>query len=64
MALADWKPGRDVEIVVGTNPGTGFDRTARVLQLIWQQQHLLDVPVTVLNKPGGAGVLAWLYINQ
>jgi putative tricarboxylic transport membrane protein len=64
MALADWKPGRDVEIVVGTNPGTGFDRTARVLQSIWQQQHLLDVPVTVLNKPGGAGVLAWLYINQ
>lgn len=60
----DWKPGRDVEIVVGTNPGTGFDRTARVLQSIWQQQHLLDVPITVMNKPGGAGVLAWLYINQ
>ncbi len=63
-AQATWKPLRGVEIVVGTNPGTGFDRTARVLQAVWQQQNLFDVPVTVINKPGGSGALAWLYIDQ
>ncbi len=59
-----WKPGRNVEIVVGTNPGTGFDRTARVLQSVWKDQHVIDVPVTVLNKPGGAGVIAYHYVGQ
>lgn len=64
FAEAEWKPGRNVEIVVGTNPGTGFDRTARVLQEVWKEQHVIDAPVTVLNKPGGAGVIAYHYVNQ
>ena len=50
FAEAEWKPGRNVEIVVGTNPGTGFDRTARVLQEVWKEQHVIDAPVTVLNS--------------
>jgi putative tricarboxylic transport membrane protein len=64
FAQPAWKPGRSIEIVVGTNPGTGFDRTARVLQSVWKEEHLIDAPVTVLNKPGGAGVIAYHYIGQ
>ncbi len=63
-AEAAWKPGRNVEIIVGTNPGTGYDRTARVLQAVWKEEHIIEAPVTVLNKAGGAGVIAYHYVNQ
>ena len=59
-----WKPDRPIEIVVGTDPGSGFDRTARLLQKIWQGEHLLDEPVTVVNKAGGFGAVGWSYMNQ
>ena len=59
-----WQPERPVEIIVGTDPGSGFDRTARLLQRIWQTAHLVDQPVTVFNKPGGYGALGWTYMNQ
>ena len=60
---AAWKPERTVELIVGTDPGSGFDRTARILQKIWQTQHMLDVPVTVINKPGAGGAIGWTYMN-
>ncbi|HLH95806.1 MAG TPA: tripartite tricarboxylate transporter substrate binding protein [Xanthobacteraceae bacterium] len=59
-----WKPDRPIEIVVGTDPGSGFDRTARLLQKIWQGAHLVDEPVTVVNKAGGFGAVGWTYMNQ
>jgi len=60
---AAWQPDRPIEIIVGTNPGSGFDRTARLLQKIWQSNHLVDKPVTVVNRPGGFGALGWGYMN-
>jgi putative tricarboxylic transport membrane protein len=48
-----WKPNKPVEIVVGVSPGGGIDRMARVLQKIMQERHLVEVPVNVVNKPGG-----------
>jgi putative tricarboxylic transport membrane protein len=59
-----WKPDRPIEIIVGTDPGSGFDRTARLLQKIWQSEHLVEQPVTVVNKPGGFGAIGWVYMNQ
>lgn len=64
FAQGAWRPGRNVEIVVGTEPGTGFDRTARVLQSVWKQEQVIEVPVTVVNKPGGAGVIGYHYLDQ
>jgi putative tricarboxylic transport membrane protein len=64
LAQKAWKPDRPVEIVVGTDPGSGFDRTARLLQKIWQTTHLIEQPVTVVNKAGGFGALGWAYMNQ
>ena len=40
LAQKSWKPDRQIEIVVGTDPGNGF-RTARLLQRIWQSDHLV-----------------------
>lgn len=59
-----WKPGGNVEIVVGVGPGGGIDRTARSLQKIMQDRRLVDVPVIVTNKPGGGGTIAQAYLNQ
>ncbi|MEQ1772970.1 MAG: tripartite tricarboxylate transporter substrate binding protein [Burkholderiales bacterium] len=60
---ADWKPEKAVEIVVNTPPGNGPDRTARVMQSILQDKKHIDVPVTVSNKLGGGGVVAYSYLN-
>ena len=59
-----WKPVRNVEIVVGVGPGGGIDRTARYLQKIVQDQRLIEVTATVVNKPGGGGTIAQAYLSQ
>ncbi len=59
-----WKPARNVEIIVGVAPGGGIDRTARLIQKILQDQRLIEVTATVVNKPGGGGTLAQSYLNQ
>lgn len=63
-ASAEWRPDRNVEIVVGTAPGGGVDKTARLIQKILQEKRIADTPVTVVNKPGGGGSIGWTYLNQ
>ncbi len=59
-----WKPEKSVEIVVGTSPGGPQDRMGRMLQKILQEQRLVDVPVSVENKPGGGGAVALAALAQ
>jgi putative tricarboxylic transport membrane protein len=59
-----WKPNKPVELVVQSAPGGGTDITARLIQKIIESNRLLDVPVTVVNKPGGGGNVALAYLNQ
>lgn len=61
---ADWKPDRGVEIIVPTGPGSGVDNTARTLQAIMQQMKLVEVPLSVVNKPGGSYGVALNYLAQ
>ncbi|MFN9490328.1 MAG: tripartite tricarboxylate transporter substrate binding protein, partial [Betaproteobacteria bacterium] len=61
-AQGAWKPERNVEIIVGSSAGTGTDRTARLIQKIWQDQKALPVPVAVVNRPGGGGAVSWAYL--
>ena len=62
-AQAPWKPDRPVEIIVGTDPGSGNDRSARTLQKIWRNNKLVEVAVTVVNRPGGFGAVGWSLLN-
>lgn len=63
-AAQSWVPERAVEVVVSSAPGGSNDRIARTLQRIIQEQKLVPVPVSVLNKPGGNQTISRVYINQ
>jgi putative tricarboxylic transport membrane protein len=58
-----WKPQRTIEIVAGTPPGGGLDRSARALESAIAANGLVDVPVTVVNVGGEGGRKAWRRIE-
>ena len=59
-----WTPSKPVEMIVGVSPGGGIDRTARTMQKIMQDHRLVEVPVNVVNKPGGGSTIAQAYLNS
>ncbi len=63
-ASSDWKPTKNVELIVGTSPGSGTDLLARIIQMLWQTKGLVKTSVTVVNKPGGGLTIAASYLNQ
>lgn len=62
-ALAQTFPTRPLEIVVHTGPGAGNDRVARILAEILIHEKLVSQPVTVSNRVGGAGTVAYNYVK-
>ncbi|HEV8518041.1 MAG TPA: tripartite tricarboxylate transporter substrate binding protein [Burkholderiales bacterium] len=63
-AQPEWRPSRNVEIIVQVGPGGSSDRTARQMQRILQENRLLETTITVVNKPGGGNVIAFNYLTQ
>ena len=61
---ADWRPERNVEIIVGTAPGSNQDQTARRMQRVWQDNKLVAMPQIIANKPGAGGELGWTYFTR
>jgi putative tricarboxylic transport membrane protein len=59
-----WRPQRPIEMVVPTAPGGSIDATARLIQSVAQASRLVEVPIVVLNKGGGAGGIALNYVDQ
>jgi putative tricarboxylic transport membrane protein len=64
MLSMTWKPERAIEIVAGTPPGGGLDRSARALLRSIESNGLLDVPVSVVNVGGEGGRKAWSHIER
>ena len=60
---AQWKPDRNVEIIVGSAAGGPLDTTARLLQKLAEERNV-GVPITVVNRTGGAGAISMAYLNQ
>nr|WP_070959336.1 tripartite tricarboxylate transporter substrate-binding protein [Hyphomonas sp. Mor2] len=54
----EWKPDKAVTVIVPSNPGGGFDQTARFLQRAITQNDLLATPIEVVNRGGGGGTIA------
>ncbi len=61
---ADWRPDKNIEIIVWSGAGGGADRPARAMQRLFQEKKLLDVASSVVNKPGGTGTVGMVYMNQ
>lgn len=59
-----WQPEKNVEIVINTAPGSGQDSTGRLIQKILQDRKAVPTSLTVVNKPGGGGAIAYGYLNQ
>ena len=59
----EWKPGKTVELVVGSSPGGSPDVMARLVQRIFQNSGIVPSS-TVVNKPGAANTIGWAYLNQ
>jgi putative tricarboxylic transport membrane protein len=63
-ALAAWEPTRPVEIIVPAGTGGGADQMARVIQGIITKHKLMNQPVVVINKAGGAGGEGFLDVKS
>jgi putative tricarboxylic transport membrane protein len=63
-ASAAWRPQREVEIVAGTPPGGGLDRSARALVMAIESKRLLDVRAKVSNVAGDGGRKAWAWVDR
>lgn len=59
-----WSPQKNVEIVVTSAPGGSNDKTARTVERILNAHKLVATSLTVVNKPGGGGRLAFAYVDQ
>jgi putative tricarboxylic transport membrane protein len=59
-----WKPVKPIELVAINASGGGSDRILRLMVKVFQEQRAMEVPVNVINKPGGGGAVAYNYIAQ
>ncbi|HTT48184.1 MAG TPA: tripartite tricarboxylate transporter substrate binding protein [Pseudolabrys sp.] len=57
-----FQPARGIQIVAGTPPGGGLDRVARALATAIGAAKLIDVPLEVVNVPGGGARKAWTQV--
>lgn len=59
-----WSPQRNVELVVPNPPGGSNDKTARTIERVWTMNKLLPATLSVVNKSGGGGSIAYTYVQQ
>jgi putative tricarboxylic transport membrane protein len=59
-----WKPDHNVEFVSPSGAGGGSDQVVRAIEQALHNNKLLDVTMTIVNKPGAGGDIAWKYLNQ
>ncbi len=62
-AMAEWKPQKPIEFVVMAGKGGGADKAVRFMQSIIAKEKLAAVPVIPVNKPGGSGAEALVYMK-
>lgn len=64
LAIAqEWKPSKNIDIIVSSGAGGAADREAREVQKFLQELPGMP-PVVVTNRQGGGGTVAWTYIAQ
>ena len=61
---AEWKPSKPIEFVAPFAPGGGSDVLARSIASIIEGQKLCPVPLLVVNKAGGSGLVGTTSVVQ
>ncbi|MCR4265393.1 tripartite tricarboxylate transporter substrate binding protein [Nitratireductor sp. ZSWI3] len=56
-------PARGLEFVAGYGPGGGHDTMLRAMAKILKEEGIVEVPINVVNKPGGSSAVAMGYLN-
>ncbi len=59
-----WSPSKNVEIIVGSAPGGSNDKTARSVEKAIVDGKLIPTSMSVVNKPGGGGSIAFSFVSQ
>ena len=57
-AAETWKPSKPITFIVANAAGGTGDRTVREIQRVVQAHRLFDVPIVIVNRPGGNGTIA------
>ena len=64
IAEAAWEPTKPVEFVIPAGTGGGADLMARFISALIQKENLAPKNFLVVNKSGGAGAEAFLYVKS
>ena len=58
-----WEPKKPIDFVIMAGKGGGADKMARLMQSIVEKHHLSSKPLIPVNKPGGSGAEALIYLK-
>ncbi len=58
-----WQPNKPIDFVIMAGKGGGADKMARLMQAIVEENKLSPKPLIPINKPGGSGAEALVYLN-
>ena len=58
-----FEPSKNIEMVAPAGAGGGWDTTAREVARIFGETGIIEENMTVVNKEGGGGAIAWSYIH-
>ncbi len=64
LPLLAWEPTKPVEFVIPAGTGGGADIMARFVSAVIQKNNLAPVNFLAVNKAGGAGAEAFLYMKE
>lgn len=59
-----WEPKKPVEFIVMAGKGGGADKAVRFMQNILSKNKMSSKPFTPINKPGGSGAEALVYLKN
>jgi len=63
-AAQEWRPERNVELIVPSSAGGSLDNFARTIQRVWDALKLVPTSSTVVNRAGGGHAVAYAYLDE
>lgn len=64
VCAKEWRPTQSVVYTIPAGPGGSLDQSVRMIKNIAEKRGLIDKPIIIENKPGGAGRIALMPLDQ